>query len=94
MTVGELGLRMSAREFADWRAYERVTGPFGAERQDVLAAMTAFYVVSALAGKKGKKPRLDKMVPRWDRPKQDAATMELYVRSLNRRLGGEEVSQG
>lgn len=56
---------MSSAEMTDWQAYEKVTGPLGSERDDTLAAMTAFYVVSALGSKKA---RLDKLLPRWDRP--------------------------
>ena len=86
MTVTELGVRMSGREFADWRAYEKVTGPFGAERHDVLASMTAYYIVSALGAKKA---RLDKMLPVWDRRPQDWRQQREFFKALTVAAGGE-----
>ncbi len=37
-TIAELKRRMSAREEADWIAYERINGPIGERRQDYHAA--------------------------------------------------------
>ena len=36
---------MSAAEFLEWQAFERVEGPIGGRRDDVLAALTAYYTV-------------------------------------------------
>lgn len=45
MTVEELGSRMSASEWQEWRAYERVTGPIGEKRFDALAAVISYFSV-------------------------------------------------
>jgi len=77
---------MSSAELTEWQAYERVSGPFGAERQDVLAAMVAYYVVSALGAKKAK---LSKMVPDWDRRPQSWEHMREVFKALTVVHGGE-----
>lgn len=57
---------MSSREFAEWMAYEQVTGPLGPERFDVLHAihMAMLYNQWATKGKE-KKPK--EFLPDWDR---------------------------
>lgn len=60
--------RISATELTEWRAYEKVAGPLGAGRDDVLAAMTAYYVVSALGAKS---ISLSKLLPTWDDAPQE-----------------------
>ncbi|MFO7340642.1 MAG: hypothetical protein C0P65_012555, partial [Lysobacteraceae bacterium] len=65
-TAAELEHRLSARELAEWAAYEAVFGPIGPQRLDALAALISYYVVSALGtGKGGRKPRLQDFLPRW-----------------------------
>ena len=56
---------MSAREFAEWMAYEKVTGPLGPERADVLHAIHMAMLYNQWAAKgKGKKPK--EFLPNWD----------------------------
>ena len=76
---------MSSVEVTRWQAYERVAGPLGDRRHDVLAAMTAYYVVSALGAKKA---RLDKMLPDWDRRPQDWRQQQMLFKALTVAAGG------
>lgn len=43
---------MTAEEFAEWRAFERVEGPFGDRRLDSLAALICTTVANAWRGKR------------------------------------------
>lgn len=86
MTRSEMLARVSSAELTEWAAYERVTGRLGDERGDIQAALTAYYVVQALGAKKA---RLDKMMPRWDRPPQDWRQMKSIAEALTRQYGGE-----
>lgn len=61
MTRAELLERCSSAELTGWQAYELETGPFGGERDDTLAAMTAYYVCRAL----GAKVDAAKLLPQW-----------------------------
>lgn len=65
MTVAELERRLSARELAEWAAFEAVFGPIGPQRDDALAALISYYVVSALSTGKGRRPRVSDFLPRW-----------------------------
>lgn len=86
MTRGEMLERISSRELGEWRAYERVTGVLGSERDDSLASLVAYYVVSGLGGKV--KPA--DLMPQWDRPPAtDWRQMKQAAMALTRRLGGE-----
>lgn len=85
MTVEEMLGRISSSELTEWRAYEKVAGPLGAGRDDVLAAMTAYYVVSALGAKN---VRLSKLLPTWDRRPQDWREMREMFKALTVANGG------
>lgn len=76
---------MPASEITQWQAYERVAGPLGGERDDVLAAMSAYYVVTALGAKRA---RIEKMLPRWDRPAQDWRQIQQVFMALTVASGG------
>jgi FtsZ-interacting cell division protein ZipA len=80
---------MSSREFAEWIAYEQVTGTLGPERGDMQAALVA-AVMHGLWSKKRRK--LKDFLFRWDRGrKMTTEEMLAQVRALNRLVGGEEV---
>lgn len=57
---------MSAREFMEWRAYEKLDGPLGGERLDYLAAMLA-QRITAMLQMGGKPPTIKQFIPKWDR---------------------------
>lgn len=87
MTRAEMLERISSVELTDWQAYEQVTGPLGAERDDTNAALTAYYIVKALGAKKLK---LEKLLPKWDRkPAQPWQNMKLVAEALAKSAGGE-----
>jgi hypothetical protein len=50
MTVGELEMRMSAREFSEWIELLRVD-PWGPYRSDLQHALTAWSPIAAAGGK-------------------------------------------
>ena len=82
---------MSAAEVTRWQAYERETGPLGAERDDILATMTAYYVVTALGAKKAK---LDKMLPRWAPKRPDSwQSIKQKLMALTQAGGGEVITK-
>lgn len=84
---------MSGQELSAWQAYEQETGPLGAERDDILAAMTAYYVVTSMQGKKSK-ARLDKMLPKWA-PKRPEGweSMKTKLMALTRAGGGDVITR-
>lgn len=66
-TVTELLSRISSRELSEWLAYERVSGPFGNQRDDYHAAMIAERVHNALRMSKpsGRTLTVDDFMPHW-----------------------------
>jgi len=69
-------------------AYERVVGPLGGERFDVLHAIQMALVHNQWA-KKPKKPR--DFMPEWDRPKaQSPEEMLAMLRAITGMKGGQE----
>ncbi|NWN89181.1 MAG: hypothetical protein HLX51_11690 [Micrococcaceae bacterium] len=86
MTREEMLSRMSSAELTQWLAYEEVTGPLGAERDDALAALNAFYIMRALGAKKVK---IDKLMPKWDRkPAQKWQDMKMIAQALTKQFKG------
>lgn len=79
---------MSSLEFAEWMAYERVTGPVGAERLDILHAVQMALTHNQWA-KKPKKPK--DFLPEWDqRPAQTPEEMLAMLRAVTAISLGEE----
>lgn len=76
---------MSAAEITQWHAYEQVAGPLGGARDDILAAMIAYYVASSLGAKKVK---LAKMIPQWDRRPQSWQGMKDSMVAWAKATGG------
>lgn len=89
----ELLARTSSAELTEWMAYERVTGPLGPERLDLLLAVQTSVIVNVNRGK-GKKARPEDFVPKWDRGPMDWQQMLAAVTSYNRRIGGTDTTQG
>lgn len=96
MTRDEMLSRISSMEITEWIAYERIAGPLGAWRFDVLTA----HIVAAITngfrafGKQSPIRELKKFLPTWDRKAQSEQTpdeMLEVIRSLNRAAGGKEV---
>lgn len=68
---------IDSRELAEWAAYERITGPLGAQRGDRLAAMVAAVVANTARDPK-RRPRpfdtADFLL--WDDADRPEQTME------------------
>ena len=94
----ELLARCTSAELAEWMAYERVSGPLGPERQDLLFGILTATVSNASRGK-GQRPKEPKdFIPKWDqgakREPADWRQMLAQVKSMNARLGGADLRQG
>lgn len=86
--MGELLARISSRELSEWAAYERITGPLGADRGDVQAAIIAATVANT-ARSKGRVLQPKDFVPKWDRPKaMTPEEMWQAAMQANAALGG------
>ncbi|MGA5605917.1 phage tail assembly protein T [Streptomyces griseoincarnatus] len=88
----ELLARTSSAELTEWMAYERVTGPLGAERLDALFA-TLCATVANTARAKGRKAEPKDFMPTWDqgaKGPQDWREMLAAVKAYNRRIGGTD----
>lgn len=81
--------RMSSREITEWVAYERIAGPLGPERLDILAGVISATVANSQSKKKHKPADF---IPQWDQRRGQTWQEQLAaVRAANRALGGTEV---
>ncbi|WP_240503007.1 phage tail assembly protein T [Streptomyces prasinopilosus] len=88
----ELLARTTSAELTEWMAYERVTGPLGPERLDLLHGILSATVANAARGK-GKKATPKDFIPEWDQgPKgpMEWRQMLTAVKAYNRRIGGTD----
>jgi hypothetical protein len=69
---------MGAAELAEWRAYERLTGPLGGARGDVQAALIASVIAAVNRGKGQKAPKVADFMPRWDKGAVRKSPEELF----------------
>lgn len=95
MTVGELLDRVDSRELTEWEAYERVAGPVGPERLDLLFASLMSTIANVNRSKKTKPFKPEQFMPRWDpkarptpRPEMSGEDMLRAVKGYHRRMGG------
>lgn len=79
-------------ELTEWIAYEKITGPLGPARGDILHGIqTAVMANTAIA--KGRKAHAKDFVPDWDRGKEpDWEQMLATARALTSRLGGTDLT--
>nr|WP_116048614.1 DUF4035 domain-containing protein [Amycolatopsis palatopharyngis] len=70
-------------------AYERISGPLGGRRDDILAAVVAATVANSNRGQRAAY-KVDKFLPHWE-PAQPLSPIELYekARQINAALGGQ-----
>lgn len=64
---------MPADEMTRWQAWERVNGPLGRKRDDILMARLAYQIAGAFADKKAAKNlKVEDFIPKWgpERPKE------------------------
>lgn len=56
---------VSSRQIAEWKAFERVTGLIGAQRDDIHVGLLASVIANSAFGSKGKFKPSD-FIPKWD----------------------------
>ncbi|SFE54556.1 Protein of unknown function [Actinopolyspora alba] len=90
-TVDELLTRITARELAEWQAFERLEGPLGGARGDVHAAMITAAITNANRSK-GPPKKPAEFLPQWDKAmatrQQTADEMFAQAKAITARLGG------
>jgi hypothetical protein len=64
--------RVTATEFLEWMAYERVTGPLDNSRGDVNAALVAKTIVDVNVGEEGHDLKLSDFLIKWGTKDEDA----------------------
>jgi len=74
-------------------AYERVAGPLGPARADVLAGVVCATVANVNRGKGTPLAPAD-FIPEWDRRPQTPEEQLAIVRVINRAFGGTEDLAG
>ena len=77
-------------------AYERVTGPLGPERLDLLFAIVAATVSNTARGKNQRAKEPKDFLPKWDvgAPGMHWEEMLAEVRAMNARMGGTDLTNG
>lgn len=91
MPVAELLARTSSAELTEWMAYEKISGPLGGARLDLLNSVLAAVVANTARGKKGRMARAKDFLPKWDRDRRmDWREMLAAVKQINRGMGGAD----
>ncbi|HEY5836172.1 phage tail assembly protein T [Streptomyces sp.] len=86
---------VSSAELTEWMAYEQITGPLGAARDDLLMSILASVVANAARGKKGQRARPKDFLPQWDRGRRMGwQEMLAAVKAINKRMGGTDKTAG
>lgn len=84
MSVAQAQQQISAREFAEWMAFNRIE-PFGAERMDIGFAIVASTVANSLKGKKGSPFKLTEFLPMFtSKPAMSERALKAVVGALKR----------
>lgn len=91
MPVGEMLVRTSALELAEWQAYEREYGPLGPERGDWQAALVAHTFAMLMSSKKGRKLKLQDFLLRWSGGRSSRQSSE-QILALFRGLAARQES--
>jgi hypothetical protein len=81
---------MGSAELAEWRAYERLTGPLGDARGDVQAAVIASTIAAVNRGKGQKTPKVSDFLIPWDKGAVRKSPEDLFriAQMANAALGG------
>ena len=86
---------MTSVEMTRWQAWERVSGPLGHKRDDILAGRLAYQVAASNADKKSvKRLTIEKFIPQWARPrakeKQTPEQMKSILKDLTSKFRGQK----
>lgn len=87
MTVDEMLGRMSAREFAEWRAFD-LRNPIGPERQDLMAAIVATTVAN-FSGRAKRQTKPKDFLPTYGVKKRQSPGDIMNRLKMAARLGAE-----
>lgn len=89
---------MDSAEITEWMAYEQISGPLGPERIDVLASIMAATTANTARGKGQSAKEPKDFLPEWDQGAEsgpgDWQQMLATAKSLTRRLGGNDLTEG
>ncbi|MFD7429058.1 hypothetical protein ACFV6Z_18725 [Streptomyces sp. NPDC059818] len=89
---------IDSAELTEWMAYEQISGPLGPERVDVLSSIVAATVANTARGKGQRAKEPADFLPKWDQGATAGAgdweQMLTTVKSLNRRLRGNDLTEG
>lgn len=80
--------RVSSSELAEWAAYERVHGPLGPSRGDVLHAVHMALVYNQWA-EKGKTKKPKDFLPEWDQRSETEEQQIARGRMWVQMMGGD-----
>lgn len=75
---------MSAREFAEWMAFDRLE-PIGRSRSDYAIAMLARLTLAVHAGKRASLPDMEEFLPTWER-RSTGKTVEQQIAHVRERM--------
>lgn len=85
----------------EWLAYEKVAGPLGAARTDLLMAKLMCTIANVNRGKGQKPYQVDQFMPRWDpeapperRPEMSGEEMLQAVKGLQRTMTRKRGKRG
>ena len=96
MSVRRAQAEISAAEFAEWMAYDRLD-PIGESRGDWRAAMLATVFASAYRRKGSRPYKIEDFMPVFRKPKQRRMTADQLrdaVLSINKSAGGKVRKHG
>jgi hypothetical protein len=89
---------MDSAELTEWMAYEKISGPLGPERIDVLSSIVAATVANTARGKGQRAKEPADFLPEWDQGAEararDWEQMLTTVKAMNRRLHGNDLTEG
>lgn len=80
---------MDSREIAEWQAFERIEGPIGQRRDDILAASQVAAVVNVNRSRSKPYP-VEDFIPQWDQSAQTPEELMEKIRGINAAVGGSE----
>ncbi|MER7963610.1 phage tail assembly protein T [Streptomyces ardesiacus] len=93
MSLAELLRTHSSAEITEWMAYERVTGIFGPERQDILHGIQTAVIANANRSKGTRKAEAKDFIPVWDQGKRGPMSwqdMLAAAKAYTSRVGGTD----
>ncbi|MCM2390201.1 phage tail assembly protein T [Streptomyces albipurpureus] len=94
--MDEVLARHTSAQLTEWMAYERVTGPLGPERLDVLFSILTATVANTARGKGQRAKEPKDFLPEWDQSKPGPGWEEMLtaVKQMNSRMGGTDLTNG